>query len=195
MSKAKIEAFYNREGTFKEGLDRLRGLALQTELQEDLKWGTPVYTLKGKNVFGITSFKSHFGIWFFNGCFLKDPQGVLENAQEGKTKAMRHYTFSSSDEIIPEIVLAYMTEAIENQKKGLIHKLDKKKKTEIPAELHQVLEKDSRLKEAFKQLTPYKQREYCEYIESAKQLKTKQSRLAKILPMIREGLGINDRYR
>ncbi|MBT8280835.1 MAG: YdeI/OmpD-associated family protein [Muriicola sp.] len=195
MSKAKIEAFYNREGTFKEGLDRLRGLALQTELQEDLKWGTPVYTLKGKNVFGITSFKSHFGIWFFNGCFLKDPQGVLENAQEGKTKAMRHYTFSSSDEIVPEIVLAYMTEAIENQKKGLIHKPDKKKKTEIPAELHQVLEKDSRLKEAFKQLTPYKQREYCEYIESAKQLKTKQSRLAKILPMIREGLGINDRYR
>ncbi|QBA65640.1 hypothetical protein EQY75_09100 [Muriicola soli] len=178
-----------------EGLNRLRRLALQTELQEDLKWGIPVYTLKGKNVFGISAFKTHFGIWFFNGCYLKDPEGVLENAQEGKTKAMRHYKFSSLDEIMPDIVLAYMTEAVENQKKGLIHKPDRKKKTEIPAELLQVLEKDPGLHKAFKQITPYKQREYCEYIASAKQLKTKHSRLAKILPMIREGLGINDMYR
>ncbi|MEZ2414892.1 YdeI family protein [Muriicola sp. E247] len=195
MSKAKIEAYFAREGSFKEGVNSLRALALQTEVKEELKWGAPVYTLGGKNVFGIMAFKSHFGIWFFNGCYLKDPGNVLENAQEGKTKAMRHWKFIAADDIMADNVLAYMTEAIENQKKGLIWKPEKKKKTNIPSDLLQVLKKDQELKKAFNKFTAYKQGEFCEYIETAKQLKTKQSRLEKIIPMIREGIGINDKYR
>ena len=195
MSKAKIEAYFAREGSFKEGVNSLRALALQTEVKEELKWGAPVYTLGGKNVFGIMAFKSHFGIWFFNGCYLKDPGNVLENAQEGKTKAMRHWKFIAADDIMADNVLAYMTEAIENQKKGLIWKPEKKKKTNIPSDLLQVLKKDQELKKAFNKFTAYKQGEFCEYIETAKQLKTKQNRLEKIIPMIREGIGINDKYR
>jgi uncharacterized protein YdeI (YjbR/CyaY-like superfamily) len=195
VSRVKIEAYYAREGSFKEGLNRLRALALQTELKEELKWGAPVYTLGGKNVFGITAFKSHFGIWFFNGCYLKDPGNVLENAQEGKTKAMRHWKFIAADEIKADKVLAYMTEAIENQKKGLSHKPRKKQKMQVPSELLQVLKKDIELQKAFNKFTPYKQGEFCEYIQTAKQMKTKQNRLEKIIPLIREGIGINDKYR
>ena len=191
----KLEAFYAKEHPYKEGIGILRALALQTEVEETLKWGAPVYALKKKNIFGIIAFKSYFGLWFFNGCFLADPEKVLENAQEGKTKAMRHWKFQSAQEIPTQQVLAYMKEAIENQKQGKEWIPERTKKTIIPSELKAALKKDPSLQASFKSLAPYKQREYCEYIDTAKQDKTKQARLQKILPMILEGYSFNDKYR
>ncbi|MDX1313927.1 MAG: YdeI/OmpD-associated family protein, partial [Eudoraea sp.] len=124
-----------------------------------------------------------------------DPLGVLENAQEGKTKAMRHWKFSSNEDIDSLAVLSYVEEAIANQKKGLELKPERKKETDIPALLQNQLNKTPAVKKAFESLTPGRQREYCEYIDSAKQEKTKRSRIEKILPMIQEGKGLNDRYR
>ncbi len=192
---SKIEAYFAKEGPFKEGLAKLRELVLQTELTETLKWGAPVYTINNKNVVGVIAFKSYFGLWFYNGCYLKDPEKVLENAQEGKTKAMRHWKFQSVHEIPPQKVLSYIKEAIYNQKNGLEWILERKKETIIPPELKEAFTKNTALAASFKALTPYKQREYCEYIETAKQQKTKNNRLQKIVPMILEGSSINDKYR
>ena len=58
----------------KEILIVLREIIRSTELIETLKWGGPVYTLGGKNVVGIGSFKSYVGLWFFQGAFLKDEE-------------------------------------------------------------------------------------------------------------------------
>jgi len=190
----KLEAYYAKEHPFKEGIAYLRAIALKTEAIEDFKWGIPVYTLDNKNVFGICKFKSHFGVWFFNGVFLKDPKKVLENAQEGKTKGMRHWKFQNLDKIDEKTVLGYMKEALENQKKGLEIKAEKSKKVTIPELLKSELKKDSQLKAAFEKFTPYKQKEFSEYIAEAKQEKTKLRRLEKILPMIKEGIGLNDAY-
>ena len=77
----KLESYYEKEHPFREGIGFLREIALKTEAQEDFKWSIPVYTLNGKNVFGICKFKGHFGIWFFNGVFLTDSKKVLENVQ------------------------------------------------------------------------------------------------------------------
>lgn len=192
---AKLQAYYAKEGPFKKGIAKLRELALQTELEETVKWGSPVYTINNKNVLGIIAFKSYFGVWFYNGCYLKDPGKVLENAQEGKTKAMRHWKFQSVEDIPTQEVLAYMKEAIENQKKGLEWIPERTKKTIISPELKVAFKKNAKLSAMFKTLAPYKQREYCEYIDTAKQEKTKQTRLEKIIPMILEGYGFNDKYR
>jgi uncharacterized protein YdeI (YjbR/CyaY-like superfamily) len=193
----KTEAYFAKDRPFKSGLALLRELALQTELQETFKWSTPVYTIEGKNVLGITSFKGHFGVWFFNGVFLKDPKNVLVNAQEGKTKSMRHWKFSSIDQIDQREVLSYMEEAIENQKKGLDLNAQKqsKPKMKVPLLLASALQKNELAKRKFEALPPYKQNEYSEYITFAKQEKTKLSRLQKILPMIIEGIGFHDKYR
>ncbi len=195
MSQSKVDAYYERETPFKAGLSVLRNLALKTGLQESYKWNSPVYTLDGKNVFGINAFKSHFGIWFFNGCYLKDPKNVLENAQEGKTKAMRHWKFTSAKEIEAESVLFYMKEAVDNQRKGKVWTPEPKKNTVIPSLLKKALQTDPALEKAFANLSAYKQREFCEYIDTAKQEVTKLKRLEKIIPMIRAGVSINDQYR
>lgn len=191
----RADAYFEKDHGFSEGIALLRELALSTALEETLKWGAPVYTIGGKNVLGIMSFKNHFGLWFFNGVYLSDPKGVLENAQEGKTKAMRHWKFRSMEEIEPALVLKYMQEAIENQKKGLLTKPERKKSIKIPLILKTALEQNPDLKECFMGLSPYKQNEYCEYIDTAKQEKTRISRMEKILPLINQGIGINDIYR
>lgn len=191
----KIAAYYSKDHPFKEGIAQLRKLALQTESEEDFKWSFPVYTINGKNVFGICKFKNHFGIWFFNGVFLKDPKKVLENAQEGKTKGMRHWKFHTLGEIDKKAVFAYMQEAIENQKKGMEITVEKTSKVTIPSLLQEKLKENKELRTAFENFTPYKQKEFCEYITEAKQEQTKQRRLEKILTLIEKGIGLNDTYR
>ena len=183
-----VEEYIEENSHFGEALSLLRDLINTTELEETLKWNAPVYTLNGKNVVGLGAFKNHFGIWFFNGVFLKDKNNLLEQAQE-KTKGLRQMRFESIDDVDKHAVLAYVTEAIENQKLGKEIKPEKMGKTiVIPKELQIALETN-------KALTPGKQREYCEYIELAKQKKTKMSRLEKIKPMILKGVGLNDKYK
>ncbi len=190
-----VEEYIEENSHFGEALSLLRDLINTTELEETLKWNAPVYTLNGKNVVGLGAFKNHFGIWFFNGVFLKDKNNLLEQAQE-KTKGLRQMRFESIDDIDKHAVLAYVTEAIENQKLGKEIKPEKKGKTiVIPKELQIALETNKNFQAAFKALTPGKQREYCEYIELAKQEKTKMSRLEKIKPMILKGFGLNDKYK
>ena len=113
------------------------------------------------------------------------------NAQEGVTKAQRQMRFNSSGEINEKLILEYVQEAIKNQKAGK----EKKSALTIPKELNEVLNKNVKLKKSFNQLTSFKQREYCEYIYEAKRVETKNSRLEKIIPMILNGTGLNDKYR
>lgn len=196
MEKAeRLEAYFRKEGPFQEGLAALRTLLRQTELEEHLKWGAPVYALKGVNVLGVMAFKNHFGLWFFNGVFLSDPLGVLVNAQEGKTQAMRHWKFQSVSDMDLGQVRAYVREAIALARKGVKRAPAPPVKRAVPERLAQALAAEPALHAQFDALAPYKQRDYAEYIASAKQDATRVRRLEKILPMIRQGLGLNDKYR
>jgi len=190
-----VEEYLEVNSHFSKALSLLRKIISSTELEETLKWSAPVYTLNGKNVLGLGAFKNHFGIWFFNGVFLKDEKNLLVNAQE-KTKALRQMRFESIDEINENAVLDYIKEAINNQKLGKELKREKKgKKFLISKEIKKVFKHNSELKEAFDNLTAYKQKEYVEYIDTAKREATKQSRLEKIIPMILKGAGLNNKYK
>ena len=194
----KLDRFFSEEHIFKSAVSRLRSLILESGLKETYKWSFPTYTLENKNVVAIGKFKNHFALWFFNGGLLKDPYDVLENAQEGKTKAMRHWKFFSADEIDAEKVKEYIAQAIENQKKGIeIAPINKKQVAELvlPELLETALHDNPEAKKAFDSLSPAKQRDYAAYINEAKMETTKISRLAKILPMITAGKGLNDQYR
>ena len=191
-----VEEFIEKHDKYKDALELLRDIIISTEVEETIKWSIPTYTINNKNVLGIGAFKNHFGIWFFNGVFLKDEKKLLRNAQDGKTKAMRQLIFNSIEDIDKNIVLQYVKEAIENQKVGKEVKADRKKKeTVIPDELSAAFNKNKGLEASFNELAPYKQREYCDHIASAKREATKISRLEKIIPMIKNGVGLNDKYK
>ena len=128
-------------------------------MEETVKWSAPVYTVNGKNVIGLGAFKNHFGIWFFNGVFLKDEQKLLVNAQEGKTDALRQIRFTSIDDIDKNAVLQYVIEAVKNQKEGKEITPDRtKKETVIPVNLKQELDNDLLYLRLLKPSSPSKQR-------------------------------------
>lgn len=173
----------------------LKAIFDQTELVETTKWGGTVYTINGKNVIGLGGFKNYFAIWFFNGVFLSDPKKVLVNANEGVTKSLRQWRFASAAQVNEKTILMYIKEAIANEKAGKnIPPEAKSRNFVIPELLTNALEQNN-LKTSFEKFTPYRQFEFVEYIDSAKQEKTKLSRIEKILPMIKDNIGLNDRYR
>ena len=177
-----------------EELDTLKAIVNQTPLVETIKWGAPVYTYNGKNVLGVMGFKNFFTLWFYKGFFLKDEAGVLVNANEGNTKSLRQWRFTSKDEINEKLILQYINEAIEVEKAGLEIKPEKKV-VQVPEALQAALDADPALADAFSKLTPGKQKDYNEHIASAKQEKTQLARLEKIKPIILEGKGLYDKYK
>ena len=191
-----VEEYIEVNTHFKEELEVLRALILSTNLEENIKWSAPTYSLKGKNVLGIGAFKHHFCIWFFNGVFLKDEHNRLETAQE-KTKALRQLRFNTLNDINKPLVLDYVRESIENQELGkeIKPKRTTKKDILVPELLNEELKTNSKFKAAFNALSPSCQREYCNYINEAKREATKISRLEKIKPIILNGKGLHDQYK
>ncbi len=190
-----VDEFFSQAKAWKQELTLLRKLIAKTELDEMLKWGTPIYSLNGKNVVGIGAFKSYFGLWFFQGALIDDSHNVLINAQEGKTKAQRQMRFTSADEVKPRLIASYLKKAIALAKAGKEIKADRNRPLDIPPELKAALAKDKNAKSAFEKLTIGRQREFTEHVASAKRLETKQKRIETILPMLKQGTGLNDRYR
>ncbi|WP_426429817.1 YdeI/OmpD-associated family protein [Winogradskyella sp. HB-48] len=191
-----VEEYIEVNAHFAEELSILREIINSTELEESIKWNAPTYTLNGKNVIGLGAFKNHFGIWFFQGVFLKDEANLLVNAQENKTKALRQMRFESIADINKSAVLNYVKEAIENQRLGKeIMPQRNTKPIAIPKELESEISKDKELKQAFEKLSASCKREYCEHISEAKREATKIRRLEKIIPMILEQKGLHDKYK
>jgi len=191
----KADGWYSKQEKWSDEMAKLRKIMMECGLDESLKWGRPCYSYKGELVTGISGFKNHYGVWFFQGVFLEDKTQILVNAQEGKTKAMRQMRFDDNHMPDYNIVKSYVKEARENARLGKKVKARPKKKTDIPLELKDALESDDDLKRAYHALSSGKKNEFNEYIQEAKRETTKMKRLEKIFPMIKRGEGLNDRYR
>lgn len=190
-----VEDYLDGHAEWRSLLESLRNIMNACEVEETVKWGQPCYTHAGKNLVGIGAFKEFVSVWFFQGALLRDEQGVLVNAQEGRTRAMRQWRFQAVEEIDEPLLRAYVDESIENQQQGKEIKAEKKKPVKVPDELAGALAADRDAGEQFNALTPGKQREYTEYIAAAKRAETRTRRLEKVLPMIRAGHGLNDKYK
>ncbi|WP_420553382.1 YdeI/OmpD-associated family protein [Tenacibaculum aiptasiae] len=192
----KVVQYITDKNNWTQELNLLRSVLIELPLEETIKWGSPVYVYKGKNIVGMSAFKNYCGLWFFQGSFLKDDQKVLENAQEGKTKAMRQWRFYKIEEIDVDLLKSYVLEAIKNSEEG--KELKPKRNTKpliIPDELQSELDKDEKLKESFEKFTLSKKREFSDHISEAKREATKLKRLEKIIPMILNGVGLYDKYK
>ena len=194
-SASSVDDYIADAGAWQGELERLREILLSTELEEEVKWGGPCYTYDGKNVVGMAGFKSYFGLWFHQGALLKDEKKVLINAQEGKTKALRQWRMQTGKDIKPAIIRSYVREAIKLAREGKQIAPARNKPSVVPVELKKAFRAHRSASEKFKKLHPGLQREYTEYIADAKREDTKLRRIGKILPMIRKGIGLHDKYR
>lgn len=189
----KVDELINREQKWQKEFQKLRSIILGCGLTEELKWGTPCYTIDGSNVVLIHGFKEYCAILFFKGALLNDADNILirqsENVQSGRQ--VRFTKLSEIEELEP-ILKSYVYEAIEVEKAGLKVELKKTKEYSVPEEFQNMLDESPNLKKAFEQLTPGRQRAYLLYFSTPKQSKTRISRVEKCIPLILEGKGLND---
>ena len=87
---------------------------------------------------------------------------------------------------------AYIYEAIEVEKNGLKMEAKKPEEMVIPEELQRKFDETPALKTAFEALTPGRRRAYILYFSTAKQSKTRESRIEKYKQNILNGKGLND---
>jgi len=173
-------------------LEFFRQILLESELQEERKWGIPTYTLNGKNVVILGVFKESCVLSFLKGGLLEDPYQILErpgpNSQEGR---FIRFTQLSQAQEIEEKIKEYLHQAIAVERSG------KKSGTKpalpvLPEELHQKFAEHPGLESAFFALTPGRQRGYVMHFSEAKQSATRLHRIEKYVPKILAGKGMLD---
>src|ERR1700760_1998523 len=106
--------------------DKLRQIALDCCLTEEMKWGKPCFTFQKKNVAIVIPLKESCAFSFFKGALLKDPNRVLEKIGE-HTQAGRWIKFASVKEItaLKSTLSDYLFEAIQLEESGAKVKLKK----------------------------------------------------------------------
>lgn len=173
--------------------DKLRKIALDCDLTEELKWGKPCFTFLKKNVAIVIPLKDSCAFSFFKGALLKDSKHILEKIGE-HTQAGRWIKFTSVREIAPlqATLTSYLYEAILLEESGKKVELKKPSEYAIPDALQSRLKGDAMLKAAFEALTPGRRKSYIFHIASAKQEKTRAARAEKCVPMILGGRGFNE---
>jgi hypothetical protein len=92
-------------------LARLRKLVLESasELTEEWKWDTPVWSYKGNVVAGGV-FKDHVKLNFFKGASLKDPKKLFNAGLEAK--ASRSIDFTENSKIDETALKDLIREAV-----------------------------------------------------------------------------------
>ena len=189
----KVDFFFDKSSQWQKEYRQLRTLVLDCGLTEELKWGVPCYTHQGNNVVLIHGFKEYCALLFHKGALLSDPEGVLIQQTENVQSA-RQIRFTGLQEIVGmgKILKAYIYEAIEVEKAGLKVEMKKTKEYPIPEEFQVKLDENNALKEAFYALTPGRQHGYLLHFAAAKQAKTREARVEKLIPQILNGKGLND---
>ncbi len=173
---------------------RLRKIALECDLTEELKWGKPCFTYRKKNVAIVIPLKDSCALSFFKGALLEDAKGIL--LKVGKhTQAGRWIKLTSVKEItaMQTTLRSYLNEAMAVEQSGKKVKLKKASSYAVPEELQTKLDRDPALKAAFEALTPGRKKSYFFHVAGAKQARTRVARAEKCVPMILAGRGFNER--
>jgi uncharacterized protein YdeI (YjbR/CyaY-like superfamily) len=183
---------YLSKARWREEMEKLRAILLDSSLTEEFKWGVPCYTFQQSNIVGMNGLKESCALAFFKGVLLKDPDGIL--VKPGKSsQSARWMKFTSVREIaeMKPVLRAYIQEAIEAERAGLKVKFEKNPEP-IPKELQDELNSDPALKTAFGALTPGRQRGYVLHVSAAKQSETRESRVENCRERILSGKGFHD---
>lgn len=174
--------------------EKLRKIALDCDLTEELKWGKPCFTYLTKNIAIVIPLKESCAFSFFKGALLKDPRHILARVGE-HTQSARWIKFTSVAEItaLKSTLSDYLYEAIALEESGKKVVLKKPSEYPIPEELQARLDADATLKAAFGALTPGRRKSHIFHISGAKQAKTRTARVEKCVPAILSGRGFNER--
>jgi uncharacterized protein YdeI (YjbR/CyaY-like superfamily) len=188
-----VTKVHGKEKRWSAEFAALRELCLASDLNEELKWGQACYDLNGGKVVLIHGFKDYCALLFMKGALLKDPKSLLVQ-QTKNVQSARQIRFTSLADINKQkaAVKACIADAIAVEKSGAKVQMKGVAQFDVPEEFQKRLDADPKLTEAFRTLTPGRQKGYLLHFAGAKQSVTRTARVEKHVPRILKGLGLDD---
>jgi uncharacterized protein YdeI (YjbR/CyaY-like superfamily) len=176
-------------------LEQLRRIVLECGLTEEIKWGSPCFTVDGGNVAILAPMRDSCALSFFKGVLLKDPDGVLDRpGDNSRSGRLIRFTDVAGILAMEDTLKAYVNEAAELERAGA--KVDfaaDRDDIAVPDELKARLDGDREFRAAFEGLTPGRRRGWIIHFSGAKRASTRASRIEKAAPRILAGKGMHDR--
>jgi uncharacterized protein YdeI (YjbR/CyaY-like superfamily) len=192
----RIDAYIEKSAEFAQPILRhLRELIHQgcPEVEETLKWGMPAFVYKGL-LCGMAAFKQHatFGLW----------KHELVIGKKASRDSMGQFgRITSLKELPPEkTLLKYIRKAVELNEAGIKAparvrpKAGERRPLAVPDYFLAALEKNKRAQTHFEQFSYSHQKEYVEWLTTAKREATRLKRLQTALAWIAEGKSQNWKY-
>ena len=195
-----IDAYIEQSSDFARPiLTKLRELihTASPDIEEAIKWRQPCYQANGL-VCATAAFKQHINFAFFQGKHINDSANIFNHSNNEDMTALK--ITQLSDLPSDEVIIDYIQQAVRFNQQGKAKKakkkITKKDKAEliIPDVLSQALAQHPVAKAQFDNFSYSKQKDYIEWIDSAKRDATKQNRLATAIEWISEGKGRNWKY-
>jgi uncharacterized protein YdeI (YjbR/CyaY-like superfamily) len=204
QTNPKVDAYVAKAAPFAQPiLNRLRGLIHKAcpDVVEEIKWSRPFFLHRGVILCNVSAFKSHcsFGFWGAEiGKVLKQ-DGVLQDGGMGSLGQIK----SAQDLPSDKQLLGYLRQAAAFIEAGqgetwvaAQRRVVKAPKPaiETPPEFTAALKKSKPAATAYAAFSPSCQREYVEWIASAKRPETRDNRIAQAIEWIGEGKQRNWKY-
>ena len=172
LTNPKVDAYIARSQKWPGVMNELRPLLLNSGLIEDIKWGKPCFSHEGRNIVIFQEMNQFLALMFFKGALMSDPEAVLVE-QGPNSRSAKRMEFTSTAQVVAlaTTITSYVAEAIDVADAGL--EPEPAPQLVLVSELQQRLDADAALGDAFKSLTPGRQREYNLHFSEAKQSATR----------------------
>ena len=193
VQQKRKDKFDGKAAIWIEAVDELQRILQELPLTEEKKWGWPCYLHEGKNIVLIHGFKEYCALLLFKGALLEDTHQLLVQQTE-QVQAARQLRFTTVQQIKEQesAIKSYIMQAIAVEQSGKKVVYKQNHEQEYPSELLHEFEAHPAFEQAFRSLTPGRQRAYLFQFNAAKQSKTRIERIKKFMPQILQGRGINE---
>jgi uncharacterized protein YdeI (YjbR/CyaY-like superfamily) len=197
----KVDAYIAKSQPFAQPiLSHVRELVHKAcpEVEEQIKWSMPFFTLRGVILGQMAAFKQHCAI----GLWGPEMNAILNEAGLHSENGMGSLGKITSLKDLPadKKMLGYYRQAAElilsGQRTKSLERTAKSTKPapEVPTELATALKKNKAAAKVFADFSASCQREYVDWITEAKRAETKAKRVAQAVEWIAEGKQRNWKY-
>lgn len=185
----RVDAYIQRAAPFAQPI--LRHLRAQMHracpaLQETIKWGMPFFQWQGQNLAHIAGFKAHCALGLWLGDALCRPDADFSAMGNfGRLTALADLPDSAE---LQRLLVSGRQAIKHGQTTPHAPRSARRPPPTVPADLGAALASHAVAARFFASLPPRQQREYIEWLDSAKRAETRARRLAQTLDKLGQGL-------
>ncbi|HUQ13762.1 MAG TPA: YdeI/OmpD-associated family protein [Novosphingobium sp.] len=163
------------------------------QAEETLKWSMPHFTVGGRNVAGMASFKAHAALMIHGDGRQGEAEGDDEKGGMGHYGRITSLADLPGDAALRKKLIAAADKIASGVKEPRPARAPKPE-IATPPDVAAALDANGPAKATFERFAPSHRREYLEWITDAKRAETRERRLAQAIVWLSEGKKRNWKY-